>query len=77
MTGNHNKRKELINKKRLFVYSSAAAFLGVLGVFVNVYDVYVYTSFVTKIWKIALAIVMHSIMILCPVLFIMIIWAFG
>ncbi len=54
-----------------------AAFLGALGFFVNVYDVYVYTSFVTKIWTIALMVVYCSIMILCPLLFFMILGAIG
>ena len=79
MSDNHNKQKELINKTRLIVYVSIAAFLTALGVFVNLYSthVYIYTSFVTKIWVIATLVVNYSVMVLSFLLFIMIIGALG
>ena len=75
MSGNHNKQKGLISKTRLIVYLSIAAFLAALSVFVRLYDVYVYTSLVAKIWFAALVIVYCSMMILCYLLFPMIVVA--
>lgn len=77
MSDSHNEQKELINRKRLIVYLSIAGFLAGLGVFVQVYGVYVYTSLVTKIWNSALFVVICSVMILSHLLPFLILWALG